>query len=400
LSREVIQKALDHSMEGEAMMKESSAVSRRDFLHLIGKTAALSAGIFVSGCAQSSMAPAGRRAERSPRAIDIHHHYFPPELINEVKQHSRSLGIEYFPPKDGQHSPLIFSFAGGRRLELEPALAEIDKRLDIMSKGRIALATAEVQTSAQGYQLDGKRGADWSRLYNEGVQNLIKRHPDRFAGIATAPLQDPPRAAEVLAHAISELKLSGVTIASNVNGKYYDSKEFDPFWKKAEELDVLVIMHPDNVAGSERMGPFGLRTVCGNPADTTLSVGFMIYSGVFDRFPKLKLGLLHGGGFFPYHLGRFDRGFAISGRSRPMPASQPPSKYLKNLYFDNLVYRVETVEYLRKMVGSDHVMVGTDYPYELGDWMAAEKIEALDCSEGERDAMLYGNARKLLKLPG
>jgi aminocarboxymuconate-semialdehyde decarboxylase len=159
-----------------------------------------------------------------------------------------------------------------------------------------------------------------------------------------------------------------------------------------------MIMHPEWVAGSERMDGYGLRTICGNPADTTLSVGYMIYSGVFDRFPKLKLALLHGGGFFPYHLGRFDSGFTISGGRRPIPASQAPSKYLKNLYFDNLVYRLETVEYLTRMVGVDHVMVGTDYPYDLGDWMAVEKIEALNCSETERQAMLYGSARNLLKV--
>jgi len=139
----------------------------------------------------------------------------------------------------------------------------------------------------------------WSKLYNEAIQNLVKRLPNRFAGIATVPLQDPSRAAKVLEYAIVNLKMSGVTIASNVVGKYYDSKDFDPFWKKAEELDVMMIMHPEWVAGSDKIGGYGLRTVCGNPADTTLSVGYMIYSGVFDRFPKLKLALLHGGGFFP-----------------------------------------------------------------------------------------------------
>jgi aminocarboxymuconate-semialdehyde decarboxylase len=278
-------------------------------------------------------------------------------------------------------------------------LAEVDKRLEIMSQGNVAVATVEVQTSAVGYELDGSRGESWSKLYNEAIQNLVKRHPNRFAGIATAPLQDPPRAARVLEHAIRDLKMSGVTIASNVVGKYYDSKDFDPFWGKAQELDVLMIMHPEWIDGGDKMDGYGLRTICGNPADTTLSVGYMIYSGVFDRFPNLKLALLHGGGFFPYHLGRFDNGFHTSSRSsRPFPATQPPSRYLKNLYFDNLVYRIETVEYLTRMVGAGHVMVGTDYPYDLGDWMAAEKIQQMSCTDAEREAMLRGNARKLLRI--
>jgi aminocarboxymuconate-semialdehyde decarboxylase len=382
------------------MGKDSATVFRRDFLKFAGKTAAVSAA-FLSGCAQTSLQSAGRSAGGPARAIDIHHHYFAPELVNEIKQHGNALGIEYYTPKDSRESPLSIQFPKGNRLNLDPRLAEIEKRLEIMNQGSIAIATVEVQTSAVGYELDGSRGESWSKLYNQAIQSLVKRHPNRFAGIATVPLQDPSRAAKVLEYAIVNLKMSGVTIASNVVGKYYDSKDFDPFWKKAEELDVMMIMHPEWVAGSDKMGGYGLRTVCGNPADTTLSVGYMIYSGVFDRFPKLKLALLHGGGFFPYHLGRFDRSLNSGSGAGPfrIAASQPPSKYLKNLYFDNLVYRVETVEYLKRMVGTEHVMVGTDYPYDLGDWMAAEKIQQMNCTDAERDAMLHGNARNLLRIP-
>lgn len=382
------------------MGSDSLTISRRGFLKFAGKTAAVSAA-FLSGCAQTSLQSAGRSAGGPARAIDIHHHYFAPELVNEIKQHGNALGIEYYTPKDSRESPLSIQFPKGNRLNLDPRLAEIEKRLEIMNQGSIAIATVEVQTSAVGYELDGSRGESWSKLYNEAIQSLVKRHPNRFAGIATVPLQDPSRAAKVLEYAIVNLKMSGVTIASNVVGKYYDSKDFDPFWKKAEELDVMMIMHPEWVAGSDKMGGYGLRTVCGNPADTTLSVGYMIYSGVFDRFPKLKLALLHGGGFFPYHLGRFDRGLNSGSGAGPsrIAASQPPSKYLKNLYFDNLVYRVETVEYLKRMVGTEHVMVGTDYPYDLGDWMAAEKIQQMNCTDAERDAMLHGNARNLLRIP-
>jgi aminocarboxymuconate-semialdehyde decarboxylase len=382
------------------MANKASAFSRRDFLKLAGKTAVAS-GLWISGCGASSVVQTGGAASgdmRRASAIDIHHHYFAPELIDEIKRHGKALGIEYFPPKDSRENPMSIQFAKGHRLNLNLRLAEVDKRLEIMTQGNIGVATVEVQTSAVGYELDGGRGESWCKLYNEAIQNLVKRYPNRFAGIATVPLQDPPRAAQVLEYAIRDLKMSGVTIASNVVGKYYDSKDFDPFWAKAQELDVLMIMHPEWIAGGDKMGGYGLRTICGNPADTTLSVGYMIYSGVFDRFPNLKLALLHGGGFFPYHLGRFDNGFHTSSRStRPFPATKPPSAYLKNLYFDNLVYRVETVEYLKRMVGAGHVMVGTDYPYDLGDSMAAEKIQQMNCTEAEREGMLYGNAKALLK---
>lgn len=376
------------------MSKHQANMTRRDFLSLAGKAAVASTGL-LSGCA--AIAPS--RGSSTARAIDVHHHYFPMELIGEIKQHGKALGIEYFEPKDAKDNPLQLRFPKGNRLALDRRLAGIDDRLKAMNDGQVGIATVEVQTSAVGYELDGTKGESWCKLYNEAIMNLVKRHPDRFVGIATVPLQDPTRAAKVLEHAIRDLKMSGVTLASNVVGKYFDDMSFDPFWAKAQELDVLMIMHPEWIAGGEKMGGYGLRTVCGNPADTTLSVGYMIYSGVFDRFPNLKLCLLHGGGFFPYHLGRFDNGFDTTSRGpRPHPAKQPPSKYLKNLYFDNLVYRVETVEYLKRMVGSDHVMVGTDYPYDLGDWMAAEKIQKMECTIAEREAMLHGNARKLLRI--
>jgi aminocarboxymuconate-semialdehyde decarboxylase len=275
------------------MAKEAPMFSRRDLLKLAGMSAAVSTGL-LAGCA--ALAPNRAGLGTDARAIDIHHHYIPPELIEEVKKNGKAL------------------------------------------------------------------------------------------------------AARVLEHAIRDLKMSGVTIASNVVGKYYNSTDFDPFWKKVQELDVLMIMHPEWVAGADKMAPYSLRSICGNPADTTLSVTYMMYTGVFDRFPNLKLALLHGGGYFPYHLGRLDQGLTSASGSSVIPAKQPPSKYLKNLYFDNLVYRVETLEYLMRMVGAEHVMVGTDYPFDLGDWRAAEKIQAMNCTESERTAMLYGNAKKLLRL--
>jgi len=374
------------------MAQEISKLARRDFLKLAGKSAIISSGL-LTGCATTATT-----SRTAASAIDIHHHYIPLELIDEVKRNGKTLGVEYLPPKNPKDNPFQIRFPNGNRLNPDPRMTEVNNRIEVMTKGNIGIATVEVHTACVGYELDSSRGETWSNLYNEAIMNLVKKHPDRFVGIATVPLQDPPRAANVLEHAIRDLKMSGVTLASNVVGKYFDSKDFDPFWAKAQELDVLMIMHPEWVAGGDKMGGYGLRTVCGNPADTTLSVGYMIYSGVFDRFPNLKLALLHGGGFFPYHLGRFDNGFSSGSGASRMPSKQPPSKYLKNLYFDNLVYRVETVEYLKRMVGADHVMVGTDYPFDLGDWMAAEKIQTMECTSSEREAMLYGNARKLLRI--
>jgi aminocarboxymuconate-semialdehyde decarboxylase len=336
-------------------------------------------------------------------AVDIHHHYVPSEVIGEAKRHGKALGIEVSEDQDGTFR---FSFNGGPWYPLLQGLTDEEARLAMMAKSKIALAALDPSTQLLGYHLKGEQAESWCRVYNECVKEFLKKYPDRFTAMAAVPIQEPERAAKVLEHAVAELGFRGAYIATNVNQRYYESETFDPFWAKAEELDVLVFMHPDNPAGTELMGSYGLRLVCGNPADTTLSLGLIIYSGVLDRFPNLKLCACHGGGFFPYHVSRFDREF-VTGQQAIRRAGRPdipkctalPSAYFKNLYFDTLVYDVETLDFLRGKVGADHMMLGTDFPYVLGDWECVDKVEALPCSDAEKQAILEDNARKLLKMP-
>ena len=335
-------------------------------------------------------------------AVDIHHHYVPGEVIGEAKRHSQALGVEVAEAKDGT---IRVSFAGGPSFPLLDGLTDVDRRLQMMTDGKIAVAALDPSTQFLGYDLKGEQAESWCRVYNECVKEFLRKYPERFTAMAAVPIQEPARAARVLEHAVTALDFRGAYIATNVNHRYYDSDEFDPFWAKAQELDVLVFMHPDNPAGTELMSSFGLRLVCGNPADTTLSLGLLIYSGVFDRFPNLKLCTCHGGGFFPYHASRFDQEFTTgqratrrAGRPAAPTCLATPSAYFKNLYFDTLVYDVETLDFLRNKVGAERLLLGTDFPYELGDWQGVDKVEGLPCSETDKQLILEGNARKLLKL--
>ncbi len=177
------------------MKRPTSTMTRRDFLQFAGKTAAVSAGMLLMGCAQTATQPSTKPGGSGLRAIDIHHHYIPLELIDEVKRNGKALGVEYFPPKDTKDNPFQIRFPNGNRLNPDPRMTEINNRLEVMTKGNIGIATVEVHTACVGYELDGNRGESWSKLYNEAIMNLVKRHSDRFVGIATVPLQDPPRAA-------------------------------------------------------------------------------------------------------------------------------------------------------------------------------------------------------------
>ncbi len=328
------------------------------------------------------------------RAIDVHHHYVPKQLIEETKRHGDTLGVAVT-EINGSYA---LSFDGSKPHRLQPPIFDVDGHIAVMDQGQVKLATLEANTNSLGYRLNGEQGEAWCRLYNDCVGLLAEERPDRFIGMATVPLQDPARAAKVLEHAIVKLNFRGAFIGTNVNGQYFNVKDFDPFWAKAQELDILVVMHPEHIAGAERMTEYGLNAVCGNPADSTLSLGYMLYSGLFDRFPNLKICALHGGGFLPFHLGRFDKEFETGKKVRPAHAAKPPSAYLKNLYFDTLVYDVDTLEYLKAKVGYERLMLGTDYPYTLGDWLGVEKVQALSCSDAEKDAILEGTARRLLKL--
>ncbi|MGZ8426473.1 MAG: amidohydrolase family protein [Candidatus Binatia bacterium] len=328
------------------------------------------------------------------KAIDIHHHYVPQQLIEETQKHGKALGVEVRQDR-GSWS---LSFTGSKPHRLQPPIFDVEKHIEIMDQGQVGMATLEANTNSLGYRLNGSQGEAWCNLYNDCTQLLAKQRPDRFIGMAVVPLQDATRAARVLEHAIVDLKFAGAFIGTNVNGQYYNVTGFDPFWAKAQELDIMIVMHPEHIAGAERMTEYGLNAVCGNPADSTLSLGYMFYSGLFDRFPNLKICALHGGGFLPFHLGRFDKEFVTGQKTRPALAKHPPSAYLKNLYFDTLVYDVDTLEYLKAKVGTGKLMLGTDYPYTLGDWMAVEKVQALKCSDADKEAILVGNAKRLLKL--
>jgi aminocarboxymuconate-semialdehyde decarboxylase len=328
------------------------------------------------------------------KAIDIHHHYVPNQLIDETQKHGKSLGVEVTEEKGSW----ALSFSGSKPHRLQPPIFDVAGHLAIMDQGQVRLATLEANTNSLGYRLNGEQGEAWCNLYNDCTNELAKSRPDRFIGMAVVPLQDAVRAAKVLEHAIVDLKFRGAFIGTNVNGQYYNVTDFDPFWAKAQELDIMIVMHPEHIAGAERMTEYGLNAVCGNPADSTLSLGYMFYSGLFDRFPNLKICALHGGGFLPFHLGRFNKEFETGKKTRPAQAKNSPSAYLKNLYFDTLVYDVDTLEYLKAKVGTDKLMLGTDYPYTLGDWMAVETVQALNCSEADKAAILEGNARRLLKL--
>jgi aminocarboxymuconate-semialdehyde decarboxylase len=233
---------------------------------------------------------------------------------------------------------------------------------------------------------------------NDGIAAICRSRSDRFVGLGSVALQFPELAVEQLEHAIGELHLKGVIIATAVNGAELADPRFEVFWAKAEALGALVFIHPMGCSLGARLTPYYLSNVIGNPAETTVALAHLIFSGIFDRHPKLKIVAAHGGGYFPFYHARFDHGWRV--RPEAHTCANAPSSYLRKIWFDSLVYTPDQLEYLVRRAGAANVVLGTDFPFDMGVEDPLGLLNAVaGLSEDDR-AMIEGrNATQLLGLP-
>jgi aminocarboxymuconate-semialdehyde decarboxylase len=233
------------------------------------------------------------------------------------------------------------------------------------------------------------------RVQNEHVAATCATHPERFVGIGTIALQHSDLSVEQLTHAVKTLGLKGVEISTAVNGLDLADAKFEKFWAKADELGCVVFIHPLGTSLGERVNQFYLTNIIGQPLETTIALSNLIFGGVLDRHPGVKIVAAHGGGYLPGYIGRSDHGFKV----RPEAGSiqKKPSEYLKQIYFDSLVYSPQQLQNLIAQVGAAQIVIGTDYAFDMGDYDPHELIESLSSlSESERAAILGGNAERIL----
>jgi aminocarboxymuconate-semialdehyde decarboxylase len=238
-----------------------------------------------------------------------------------------------------------------------------------------------------------------ARMVNEGIAEYCAKHRDRLFPCGTVPMQDGNEAAKELEHCIRKLGFKGVEILTNVNGRELSEPAFAPFWKKAEELDALVAIHPNGFTEGKRLSRFYFNNIIGNPFETTLALHYLIFDGVFERHPKLKVFAMHGGGYLGGYSGRIDHGWgARSDCHAGLP--KPPSHYLKNnVFFDTVVFTPLQLESLAKTFGVERVLMGTDFPFDMleADPIGhVASVEMLD--DSARAAIDGGTAKKLLGL--
>jgi len=326
--------------------------------------------------------------------IDIHTHILPPVWpdLRERYGYGGFVRIEHHRPGAAR-----LSIDGTLFREIPDTCFDPGRRLedcDRLGVGVQVLSTVPVMFC---YWAQPKDTLDLARILNDHIAAAVLAHPKRFVGLGTLPMQDPDLAVGELERCVRELGLAGVQIGTHVNGWNLDRQELFPVFRRASELGAAVFVHPWDMMGSERMTKYWLPWLVGMPAELSLAICSLIFGGVFERLPRLKIAFAHGGGAFPGTIGRIEQGF----RARPdlcaidNPVS--PRAYLGKFFVDALVHDPETLRYLLRLIGPERIALGSDYPFPLGEAVPGRMIETMDdLAPQTRDRLLAGTALEFL----
>jgi aminocarboxymuconate-semialdehyde decarboxylase len=259
------------------------------------------------------------------------------------------------------------------------------------------LSTVPVMFS---YWAKPEHGLDLSRLLNDHLADVVRAHPSRFAGLGTLPMQAPELAVRELERCIKELGLRGVEIGSHVNDWELGHPALFPVFEAAQSLGAAVFVHPWDMAGKERMSTYWLAWLVGMPAETALAICSLIFSGVLERLPRLRLCFAHGGGAFPGILGRIEHGFHVRPDLCAVDNPVNPRSYLGRIFVDSLVHDADALRTLLRLLGEQRIVLGSDYPFPLGEELPGKLIQSMpDLSEATRERLLRLNALEFLGLP-
>jgi aminocarboxymuconate-semialdehyde decarboxylase len=328
----------------------------------------------------------------APQTIDVHAHILSEETIRLLQSEAPKVAPKLTEIGD-QFGTL--DVAGSVYRHFPRGGWDLERRLQDMAASKVDLQVLSVCPQTFLYAQPPAVAAAFARVQNEQIAKLVKARPDRFLGIATLPMQAPKLAADELRHAMRALGLRGAQIGSNIAGKNLDDPELEPVWATAAELGAFILLHPINVAGADRLKSYYLGNLIGNPLDTTIAAACLVFSGVLERHPTLKICLAHGGGFVPYQAGRFLHGWHV--RAEPKTKlPKPPTDSIARFYFDTIVHSKDVLEFLVGSAGVERVLLGSDYPFDMGMPDGVLQVRSLPIPAAGQAAILGGRARALL----
>jgi aminocarboxymuconate-semialdehyde decarboxylase len=326
--------------------------------------------------------------------VDVHTHYLSPLAIAAARREPARYGVR------------VDEVGGAPRLTLGerpplrpllPALHDLAPYAAFMATQGITHALVGPLMDVTGYHLPAVQGRAWSRALNEGLAEDLGRASGGLRGLASVPMQDPAAAADELRHAVLRLGFRGAMVDTSVERRPLGDAGLDPFWRAAMELRVPVILHPFVLEPAPRFDQFYLHNLVGYPFETTLAAASLIFGGTLDRMPELAVVLVHGGGFRPYQLGRLDRGHAARPETRAGGAG-PASGYARRFYYDTLTHSARSLCFLRDVVGGDRLLLGSDFPFGLGDPAPVASLRAAGLGEEIERAALGETAARLFAL--
>ncbi|WP_223670030.1 amidohydrolase family protein [Kangiella shandongensis] len=239
---------------------------------------------------------------------------------------------------------------------------------------------------------------DLSRFLNDHIAGIVEKYPKRFIGLGTLPMQAPDLAVKELERCVKEIGLAGVQIGSHVNGWNLNAPELEEFFAAAEELDAAVFVHPWDMVGKEKMQKYWMPWLVGMPAETSLAINSMIFGGVLERHPNLRVAFAHGGGSFPATIGRIEHAYNVRPDLMAVDNPHNPRKYLDQIYLDTLVHDQGMLDYIVNLMGPEKLALGTDYPFPLGELEPGKLIQSMNYERSVEDRLLHGTALEWLKL--
>jgi len=270
-------------------------------------------------------------------------------------------------------------------------MLNVERRQDAMRRMGIDVQVLAPAPAQQHYWANEELQVALSRAQNEDIAALVAQAPARFVGLGTLPMRFPARAIAEAAHAVEELGLAGFQIDTRVEERDLADPVFDPLYARLSALRAPLFIHPLGFSHGQRLKPYFMVNSVGQPLEETIAISHLILGGVLDRHPQLDVVIAHGGGYFPFYAGRMDHAWKVRPEVRRLTAD-PPSSYLKRLWFDSCVFRPDLLEALVAMAGADRVMLGSDYPFDMGDTAPVELVRQARLADSDRAKILSSNA--------
>ncbi|MFE0806329.1 amidohydrolase family protein [Streptomyces sp. NPDC058848] len=326
--------------------------------------------------------------------VDVHAHVLLPvveSLVAGLPGHAEARELDA-----RRNGPAALAVNGPMVRERVPRMTDVALRLAAMDAQGVDVQLVSPSPSHYHYWADEATAEKVYRLANEATAAHCARAPDRLRGLGLAPLQHPDHMVHALDHALDQ-DLAGVEISSHAPGRELSDPAYEPFWSRAAERGAILFLHPFGCTLDERLDRWYLSNTVGQPTENAVALSHLIFSGVLDRHPGLKIVAAHGGGYLPTHIGRSDHAWSARSDSGA-GCARPPSSYLKRLYFDSLVHDPHVLRELVRAAGADRVLLGSDFPFDMGTEDPVGALRAARLSEADTAAVRGANAAALLNL--